>query len=80
MKEDEMKLTSLEDAFSYHAPKDEDVWAYGRIRAAAREFASVVLEETPQCPDQTAAVRKIREAMMMANAARAIPSNWPEEK
>jgi hypothetical protein len=36
------------------------------IRRGAREFASVILRSTPSSADQTAAVRKVREAAMFA--------------
>jgi len=35
-------------------------------------FAHVIMEHTPVCADQTAAIRKIREAVMTANAAIAL--------
>ena len=41
-------------------------------RAKAKEFAEAVLMFTPKSADQSAAIRKIREAVMTANAAIAI--------
>jgi hypothetical protein len=55
--------------FTYHAPTDEQARHYAEIREAALEFATVLLTNTPPSPDQTAAIRKIREAVMTANAA-----------
>lgn len=61
--------------FQYHAPSDhpeggEAVSArYERLRAAGKVFAEVILAETPGCADQSAAIRKVREAVMTANAA-----------
>lgn len=55
--------------FEYHAPKPEQVEQYNTLRAAALQFANVVLACTPNGPDQTTAIRKIREAVMTANAA-----------
>jgi hypothetical protein len=63
---------NLDDVFTYHAPTAGDLISYGRLRAAARDFAEVVLAETPPCADQQAAIRKVREAVMTANAAVAL--------
>ncbi len=58
--------------FTYHAPDEAQQQSYLRIRAAAQEFAGVILEETVVCGDQQAAIRKVREAVMTANAAVAL--------
>lgn len=62
----------LDNVFSYHKPFGDQPERYEKIRAAGKEFARVVLATTPRCPDQTAAIRKVREAVMTANAAIAI--------
>ncbi len=67
-----MDMRKLDEIFSYHAPEGDQPTRYGAIRHAAMEFAMVVLANTPECADQTAAVRKIREAVMTANAAIAL--------
>lgn len=59
----------LDHIFTYHAPTPEKQAAYGAIRNAAKEFAQVVIENTPVSADQSAAVRLIREAVMTANAS-----------
>lgn len=60
----------LENWFQYHAPANgSEIEKYSKIRDKAKEFAQVVLENTPGCPDQTVAIRKIREAVMTANAS-----------
>ena len=58
--------------FAYQSPSEEDIAKYQAIRAAARVFAEVVCQVTPACADQSAAIRKIREAVMTANAAIAL--------
>ena len=55
--------------FTYHAPTPEQQKAYVAIRDAALEFSRVLLVNTSGCPDQTAALRKVREAVMTANAS-----------
>jgi hypothetical protein len=61
--------SELVGLFTYHPPKDDQPVRYGLIRSAALDFARLVLANTPPCADQTAAIRKIREAVMTANAA-----------
>lgn len=58
---------NLENWFTYHSPTPEQLPKYLAIREAARKFADVIVENTPPCADQTVAVRKIREATMVAN-------------
>lgn len=60
---------NLENWFSFHSPEPDQIAKYKAIRDAALAFAAVVVENTPPCADQTAAVRKIREAAFTANAA-----------
>ena len=59
----------LENWFVYHAPTPEQIPLYGRLRTAARDFAQVIIECTPECADQTMALRKVRESVMMANVS-----------
>lgn len=67
----EAKVTNkeLDNLFSYHPPKGSQVERYNDIREAGRLFAQVILDSTPPGADQSAAVMKIREAVMTANAA-----------
>lgn len=67
-----MTKEEIDHTFSYHAPKGDQPERYERIRAKAKELAEVIVESTPKCADQTAAIRKVREAVMTANAAIAI--------
>ncbi|MFB3910404.1 MAG: hypothetical protein ACE15D_18600 [Candidatus Eisenbacteria bacterium] len=59
----------IEHWFTYHAPKPEQIGHYNALREAAKVFALAIAEHTPQGPDQTTAIRKVREAVMTANAA-----------
>lgn len=60
----------IDNWFRHHPPQSEaDIARYERVREAGRVFAKVVLNNTPASADQTAAIRKIREAVMTANAA-----------
>lgn len=60
---------NLANWFTHHPPTADQIRDYGHLRDAARLFAELVVELTPPSADQTAAVRKIREAVMTANAA-----------
>jgi len=66
----------LANWFTYHAPTDgvpgktlPDNEAYEIIRKAGRSLALAIRDFTPESADQTAAIRKVREAVMTANAA-----------
>lgn len=63
---------SLDDLFTYHPPTEAQIPKYEEIRTAAKRFAQIVVNNTPVCADQSAALRKIREAVMTANAAIAL--------
>jgi transcriptional regulator with XRE-family HTH domain len=62
----------LDHIFTYHAPEAGDSDRYNAIRVAARWFAEVIVDHTPPGADQSAAIRKVREAVMTANAAVAL--------
>ena len=67
-----IKMEELDEIFTYHPPSDYEVQQYKAIREAGKNLAKVILGNTPQCADQTAAIRKVREAVMTANAAIAL--------
>jgi hypothetical protein len=62
----------IDDLFSYHAPTGDQPHQYEAIRHAAKEFAHVICANTPTSADQTAAIRKLRECVMTANASIAL--------
>ena len=55
--------------FTFHAPTPEQVKQYREIRETAEQFARVVWRNCEPGPDRTASMRKIREAVMTANAS-----------
>jgi hypothetical protein len=61
-----------EYVFSHHTPTPEKLIHHDAVHAAAKRFAEVILAHTPASRDQTAALRLLREASMMANAAIAL--------
>jgi hypothetical protein len=65
-------LAMVEKIFTYHPPHGDQVVRYTTIRDIARVLALVILDQTPESPEQTLAIRKLQEAVMFANAAIAI--------
>jgi hypothetical protein len=59
----------LENWFTYHSPSKEQLPKYEAIRNAGLNLAEIIVENSPPSADQTAAVRKVREACFTANAA-----------
>ena len=64
-----MSNKTLHEIFTYHTPTPDQLPKYERIRSKAMALAEVILEETPESADQSAAIRLVREAVMTANAA-----------
>jgi hypothetical protein len=62
----------IEDIFSYHKPTEDQIPQYEAIRAAAKEFAKVIMANTPTCASQTVCIRKLSELVMDANKAIAL--------
>jgi hypothetical protein len=71
---EEIAMTDFdpEYVFSHHAPTPEKIHHYDAIHEAAKRFAAVIIAHTPDSTDQRAALRLLREAAMMANAAIAL--------
>lgn len=59
----------IENWFMYHPPTPEQAFAYTEIRRAARALAVTIVAHAPHSADRSAALRKLREAVMTANAA-----------
>jgi hypothetical protein len=62
----------IEDLFTYHSPDATQAAQYLAIRSAAKALAHVIVDNTSPSADQTAAIRKLRECVMTANAAIAL--------
>lgn len=59
----------IQRIFTYQSPKPEHVEAMKAIRARACELAQTIVDKCPPSADRTAAIRKLREAVMTANAS-----------
>lgn len=62
----------LDELFKYHVPREGQQERYQAIRKAAREFAQVIVDNTPSSADQTSAIRELRLCVMTANASIAL--------
>jgi len=69
-------LEQIEDMFTYHSPTPEQVPKYEAIRAAAKQFAQVLVANTPSSPDQTAAIRLLRQCVHTANGSIALEGKY----
>lgn len=59
----------LENWFTYHPPTADDVERMREIREGAKTLAELITELCPASADRTAAIRKLRECVMTANAS-----------
>ena len=57
----------IDDWFVYHQPRPGQQERYVAIREAAKRLAEVIVASSVASPDQTAAIRKLRECVMTAN-------------
>lgn len=63
---------SILNVFSYHAPTHEKSTKYDALRSAAADLALEIARLCPKSADRTVALRKVREAVMYANASVAL--------
>lgn len=59
----------IDSWFTYHSPSPGQQVSYVRLREEAKSLAFTIAEIVPEGPDQSAAIRKLRECVMTANAA-----------
>ena len=64
-----MEASQIENWFTYHAPSGDDLVAYEKSRSSAKSFAMAINDLCHDSADKTAAIRKVREAVMTANAS-----------
>lgn len=63
------RALALVDSFKYHQPSEAQIVRISQVRQACTETAKVILRCSLSSADQTAALRKLHEAMMTANKA-----------
>jgi hypothetical protein len=59
----------LDNWFMHHPPRPGQTARYEETRRLSKQLATYIAEFTPPGADQMAAIRKVREALMTANAA-----------
>lgn len=59
----------LENRYTYHAPKGDQVDRYAKIREAHLSLAKLIRDNTPCSPEQARALNALDESMMLSNAA-----------
>lgn len=64
-----MRQEDIDNWFMYHAPVGDQLERYAILRTAAKIFAETINKHVPESADKTASIRKVREAVMTANAA-----------
>lgn len=66
-----MKITQeqIDNWFTFHSPSADQLEKYNAIRVNAGTLASIIVEACPESADVSAAIRKLREVVMTANAA-----------
>ncbi|QQN79723.1 Acb2/Tad1 domain-containing protein [Streptomyces sp. XC 2026] len=60
---------NLDNRFTYHPPHGDQAQRYERLRAAAKEYAEVLVELCPSSPELTRAVNAVDDSVMLGNAA-----------
>ena len=65
----EKDLRQNEKAFTYHAPKQDQVPRYEMFRSEARDLAHTFVTNAPSSRELSLALTKLEEAVMWANAA-----------
>jgi len=59
----------VKNDFTYHPPKGDQITRYEEIREAAKKFAYLIVDNTPESDEQKQALMLLNLATMSANAA-----------
>lgn len=65
---DRITREEIENRFTYHSPKPEDVPKFEQLRNAAREFAILITSLVPDSLERTEALNHLDEVVMFSNA------------
>jgi len=61
-------LQRLDNDYTYHAPKPDQLERYTKIRKQARDFAGELVKMVPQSRELSLALTHLEQAVMIANA------------
>jgi hypothetical protein len=70
----------IDKSFRYHAPKGSQQQRYEKLRSDIRALAMTIVCNTPESREQSLALTKLEEVMMIANAAIARNETWEGNK
>ena len=62
-------MNNIENNFTYHAPKEDQISRYEEIRQNCKITAKVIDALCPDSREKSLAMTKLEEAVMWANAA-----------
>ncbi len=62
-------VARIEQDFTYHPPKNDQVERYRQLRDAAKVYGLLIAELTPLSREQSLALTHLETACMFANAA-----------
>ena len=62
-------MTTIENNFTYHAPKEDQIARYTEIRQNAKLTAELFDKLCPDSREKSLAMTKLEEAVMWANAS-----------
>jgi hypothetical protein len=62
----------IENRFSYHAPKGDQIERYAKITEAYKQFALTIADLTPESREQSIALTHLWESRMAANGSIAV--------
>ena len=65
----EKKNEQIERAFTYHAPKPDQIPRYQYIRDTGKELATYIDSNCPNSREKSLALTKLEETVMWANAS-----------
>ncbi len=69
-------LENLDNVFTYHDDPNR-IPHYQAVREAAKQLATAILRNCPDCADRSAALREVRNSVMSANASIALAPSHP---
>lgn len=65
---DRITREEIENRFTHHSPKTEDVPKFEQLRNAAREFAILIISLVPDSLERAEALNHLDEVVMFSNA------------
>ena len=62
-------MPDIDNRYTYHAPKDDQISRYKEIRASMKQIAKLIDKLCPPSRERSLAHTKLEEAVMWANAS-----------